>query len=179
MNRQQNNQCAISGCPGKLLEGIHVFRFPKEHHRWLQWVKASGRLDLEVKGSQYSYRNIRLCSLHFEEKWIKRSKVKVLLHPDAIPTKFGKDVEISLKQIQMTTAEKKEKIRTAHKNIQDQMYDQGQEKETEKMENMNIDEESIQEKISMDTTEKLHDNLQSSQAVLSSDMDVNMEIAQP
>jgi len=65
----------------------------------LQWIKASGRSDLEAKNSQYCYKNVRLCSLHFEKKWIKQTNVKVLLHPDAIPTRFGKDVEISLKQM--------------------------------------------------------------------------------
>ncbi|KYM96457.1 hypothetical protein ALC62_12883 [Cyphomyrmex costatus] len=80
------NYCSISGCPGNFeLEVRHVFKFPKEYNRWLQWVRGSGRLDL------------KLCSLHFEEKWFKISKRRVLLHPDAIPTKFGKDLTLSKK----------------------------------------------------------------------------------
>jgi len=112
MSGKNIKMCSIRGCPGNLkLEGRHVFRFPKEHDRWLQWVRASGRLDLEEKGPEYSFRNCKLCSLHFEEKWFKISKRRILLHPDAIPTRFGKDLELSSKIIEIDTeAEKKEEI---------------------------------------------------------------------
>ncbi|XP_036141280.1 52 kDa repressor of the inhibitor of the protein kinase-like [Monomorium pharaonis] len=94
MSGQNIKKCSIRGCPGNLkLERRHVFRFPKEHDRWLQWIRSSGRLDLEEKGPEYSSRNCRLCSLHFEEKWFKISNRRILLHSDAVPTRFGKDLE--------------------------------------------------------------------------------------
>lgn len=57
-------------------------------YRWLQWIQACGRLDLEPKGPEYAYENCRLCHVHFEEKWYKINKIRARLHPDAIPTKF-------------------------------------------------------------------------------------------
>lgn len=57
-------------------------------YRWLQWVRACGRLDLEPKGPEYAHQNCRLCHLHFENKWYKINKVRARLHPDAVPTIF-------------------------------------------------------------------------------------------
>jgi len=33
--------------------------------------------------------------LYFEEKWFEINKRRILLHSDAIPTKFGKDLTLS------------------------------------------------------------------------------------
>lgn len=57
-------------------------------YRWLQWVQACGRLDLQPKGPIYAYSNCYLCHLHFEEKWYNINKVRARLHPDAVPTRF-------------------------------------------------------------------------------------------
>lgn len=57
-------------------------------YRWLQWVQACGRLDLEPKGPTYAYNNCNLCHLHFEEKWYNINKVRARLHPNAVPTRF-------------------------------------------------------------------------------------------
>jgi len=57
-------------------------------YRWIQWIRASERFDLEVMGPEYAHRNYRLCHLHFEEKWYKIGKNRAQLHPDAIPTIF-------------------------------------------------------------------------------------------
>ncbi|XP_018314270.1 52 kDa repressor of the inhibitor of the protein kinase-like [Mycetomoellerius zeteki] len=89
MNKSKNVWCAVPECTKKFdLEDRYFFRFPKEHERWLQWVRACGRLDLEPKGPEYAYQNCRLCHLHFEEKWYKINKMRTRLHPDAIPTIF-------------------------------------------------------------------------------------------
>lgn len=57
-------------------------------YRWLQWIRACERLDLEAMGTEYAHRNYRACHLHFEEKWYKISKSRAHLHPDAVPTIF-------------------------------------------------------------------------------------------
>lgn len=80
--------CVVKNCNQKALKKRHLFRFPKEHDRWLQWIHACNRLDLQVMGADYAYRNYRLCHLHFEEKWYKIRKTRASLHPDAIPTIF-------------------------------------------------------------------------------------------
>lgn len=71
----------------KNVEKRHFFTFPKEYDRWLQWIQASKRMDLQSKGPQYANRNCVMCHFHFEEKWLKKTTV-LRLHPDAIPTIF-------------------------------------------------------------------------------------------
>jgi len=116
MIKGKNVWCAVPACTKKFnLEKRYFFRFPKEHVRcvvfitfyinqfsiqctfllikylicrWLQWVRACGRLDLKSKGPEYAYQNCRLCHLHFKEKWYKINKMRARLHPDAIPTIF-------------------------------------------------------------------------------------------
>ncbi|XP_018049865.1 PREDICTED: uncharacterized protein LOC108688212 [Atta colombica] len=89
MIKGKNVWCAVPACTKKFnLEKRYFFRFPKEHVRWLQWIRACGRLDLESKGPEYAYQNCRLCHLHFKEKWYKINKMRARLHPDAIPTIF-------------------------------------------------------------------------------------------
>ncbi|KAH0947222.1 hypothetical protein HN011_005308 [Eciton burchellii] len=86
---KKNPWCVVPECTRHFsLEGRHFFKFPKEHDRWLQWVKACGRTDLEPKGPLYAHQNCRLCNLHFEDKWLRLNKVRARLHPDAIPTRF-------------------------------------------------------------------------------------------
>ncbi|XP_039305266.1 52 kDa repressor of the inhibitor of the protein kinase-like [Solenopsis invicta] len=110
MSEKSVKKCSIRGCPGNLKKGRHVFKFPKEYDRWLQWVHLSGRLDLEEKGPEYSFRNCRLCRLHFEKKCFKVNKKRILLQPDAIPTRFGKDLqESSTKIIDVETDAEAEK----------------------------------------------------------------------
>ncbi|CAL7935473.1 unnamed protein product [Xylocopa violacea] len=84
----KTKSCAVPECILRFDVNRHFFRFPKEYDRWLQWVRACGRSDLEPKGPEYSYRNMRMCHLHFEEKWIKMNKIYARLHPDAVPTIF-------------------------------------------------------------------------------------------
>ncbi|XP_076766663.1 52 kDa repressor of the inhibitor of the protein kinase-like [Xylocopa sonorina] len=86
MNTKGMSSCAMLGCVHVLDVERHFFRFPKEHDRWLKWVEACKRFDLLRKGPEYSYRNIRLCHLHFEEKLYKIHKCRAHLHPDAVPT---------------------------------------------------------------------------------------------
>ncbi|XP_011687475.1 PREDICTED: 52 kDa repressor of the inhibitor of the protein kinase-like [Wasmannia auropunctata] len=90
MSGKKQPSCAVPLCiQSHNVEGRFFFRFPREHDRWLQWIRACGRLDLESKGPEYAYQNYRLCHLHFEKKWYKINKIKARLHPDAIPTLFG------------------------------------------------------------------------------------------
>lgn len=56
-------------------------------HRWLEWIKASKRQDLESKSPNCAYQNCTLYHLHFKEKWLRKTTV-IRLHPDAIPTIF-------------------------------------------------------------------------------------------
>ncbi|CAL1688668.1 unnamed protein product [Lasius platythorax] len=81
--------CAVPECTQRF-DNVkkHFFRFPKDHDRWLQWIQACGRLDLQPKGPAYAYNNCYLCHLHFEEKWYNVNKVRTRLHPDAVPTRF-------------------------------------------------------------------------------------------
>jgi len=69
-----------------LMMGLYAITYI--YNRWLQWVKACGRTDLEPKGPLYAHQNCRLCNLHFEDKWLRLNKVRARLHPDAIPTRF-------------------------------------------------------------------------------------------
>ncbi|KYM97654.1 52 kDa repressor of the inhibitor of the protein kinase [Cyphomyrmex costatus] len=85
----KNVWCAVPECTKRfILKERYFFRFPKEREKWLQWVRACGRLDLEPKGPEYAYQNCRLCHLHFEEKWYKKNIMRARLHPDAVPTIF-------------------------------------------------------------------------------------------
>lgn len=88
MNVKKKPSCAVPECTQKFDVHRYFFRFPKEHERWLLWVQACGRLDLEPKGPEYAYENCRLCHLHFEEKWYNINKIRARLHPDAVPTIF-------------------------------------------------------------------------------------------
>lgn len=88
MNKKGKQWCAVPGCMSVNIDKKrHFFRFPKEHDRWLKWIKASKRLDLELKGPNYAYCNCTICHFHFEEKWLIRKTI-MRLHPDAIPTIF-------------------------------------------------------------------------------------------
>ncbi|KYN41416.1 52 kDa repressor of the inhibitor of the protein kinase [Trachymyrmex septentrionalis] len=83
----KNVWCAIPACTKKFnLEERYFFRFSKQHERWLQWVRACGRLDLEPKGPEYAYQNCRLCHLYFEGKWYKINKMRAQHLSD--PTKY-------------------------------------------------------------------------------------------
>ncbi|XP_071573677.1 uncharacterized protein [Temnothorax nylanderi] len=86
-NRKSSLWCVAKEC-NNITEKRHFFLFPKEHDRWLQWIHACGRLDLQVMGPEYGHRNYRLCHLHFEEKWYKIGQKRASLHPDAVPTIF-------------------------------------------------------------------------------------------
>ncbi|XP_018399595.1 PREDICTED: 52 kDa repressor of the inhibitor of the protein kinase-like isoform X3 [Cyphomyrmex costatus] len=88
MLAHKSKWCVAKGCNNNITEKRHFFSFPKEHDRWLQWIHACQRLDLQVMGPEYAYRNCRLCHLHFEEKWYKIGKIRAHLYPDAIPTIF-------------------------------------------------------------------------------------------
>ncbi|XP_077282097.1 uncharacterized protein LOC143908345 isoform X2 [Temnothorax americanus] len=89
MNAIRKPSCAVPECVKKFIDvQRHFFKFPKEQDRWLQWVRACRRLDLEPKGPEYAHQNCRLCHLHFENKWYKINKVRARLHPDAVPTIF-------------------------------------------------------------------------------------------
>ncbi|XP_071647763.1 uncharacterized protein [Temnothorax longispinosus] len=151
MSAKKTKTCSITGCPGNLqLEGRHVFRFPKEHDRWLQWVQASGRLDLKEKGLEYSYRNCRLCSLHFEEKWFRINKRRILLHPDAIPTRFGEDLASCFKTIEIEMDAETEKD-TITEDIQEQANSViEKEKRNNIEEEIEMDTDNIEEEITMD-----------------------------
>ncbi|KYN36538.1 hypothetical protein ALC56_09109, partial [Trachymyrmex septentrionalis] len=70
------------------LGGTHTKLQPDRSICLCQWIRACGRLGLEPKGPEYAYQNCRLCHLHFEEKLYKINKMRVRLHPDAIPTIF-------------------------------------------------------------------------------------------
>ncbi|XP_077272144.1 52 kDa repressor of the inhibitor of the protein kinase-like [Temnothorax americanus] len=88
MAHQSSAWCVVRECNTNIVEKRHFFRFPKEHERWLQWIRACERLDLEAMGAEYGHRNYRLCHLHFEEKWYKISKSRAHLQLDAVPTIF-------------------------------------------------------------------------------------------
>ncbi|KYM98501.1 PREDICTED: 52 kDa repressor of the inhibitor of the protein kinase-like [Cyphomyrmex costatus] len=86
--QKSSGWCVVKDCNKNIVEKRHFFRFPKEHDRWLQWIRACERLDLEASGAEYAHRIYRLCHLHFEEKWYNISKSRAILHPDAVPTKL-------------------------------------------------------------------------------------------
>ncbi|XP_018305660.1 uncharacterized protein [Mycetomoellerius zeteki] len=86
--QKSNGWCVVKECNKNNVEKRHLFRFPKERDKWLQWICACERLDLEAMGAEYAHRSYRVCHLHFEEKWYNISKTRAHLHPDAIPTKF-------------------------------------------------------------------------------------------
>lgn len=81
-------RCMVKECDEKNTGKKHFFRFPKEHDRWLQWLRACDRLDVERLGAEYAHHKFRLCHIHFEEKWYKINKIKASIHPDATPTIF-------------------------------------------------------------------------------------------
>ncbi|XP_018309263.1 52 kDa repressor of the inhibitor of the protein kinase isoform X1 [Mycetomoellerius zeteki] len=85
---KSNLWCVMKECNYNVTEKRHFFMFPKECDRWLQWIHASGRFDLQVMGPEYAHRNYRLCHLHFEEKWYKIGKCRASLLPNAVPTIF-------------------------------------------------------------------------------------------
>ncbi|KYM99358.1 52 kDa repressor of the inhibitor of the protein kinase [Cyphomyrmex costatus] len=94
MSGKKKSTCAVPLCVQSFnVEQRHFFRFPKEHDRWIQWIRACGRLDLEPKGPEYAYHNCCLCHLHFEKKWYNINKIRARLHPDAVPTLFGINIE--------------------------------------------------------------------------------------
>ncbi|CAL7943967.1 unnamed protein product [Xylocopa violacea] len=118
----KTRSCAVPGCILRFDVKRHFFRFPKEDDRWLQWVRACGRLDLESKGPKYSYENVRLCHLHFEKKWYKINKMNARLHPDAVPTIFfephfkqqDNPNEITQIEVEENVSKEKEEL---HRNI--------------------------------------------------------------
>ncbi|XP_029164224.1 52 kDa repressor of the inhibitor of the protein kinase-like [Nylanderia fulva] len=80
MAKKQYAWCAVPECTRRFEDDLE--------DRWLQWIQACGRLDLEPKGPEYANRNCKLCHLHFEKKWYNINKIRARLHPDAIPTIF-------------------------------------------------------------------------------------------
>ncbi|XP_012220912.1 52 kDa repressor of the inhibitor of the protein kinase-like isoform X2 [Linepithema humile] len=122
MNRKTNAWCAVPECMS-IRDNVkrHFFIFPKERDRWLQWIHACKRLDLELKGPDYAHRNIRMCHLHFEKKWYTK-KNRVRLHPDAIPTiffgaAFAKNTEEDIHKIKIDNNLKTEQEET-DRNVQ-------------------------------------------------------------
>ncbi|XP_018361402.1 PREDICTED: 52 kDa repressor of the inhibitor of the protein kinase-like [Trachymyrmex cornetzi] len=79
-------------------------------YKWLQWIRACGRLDLQPKGPEYAYQNCRLCHLHFEKKWYNINKINARLHPDAVPTLFGLHLEQDLFRNITTNKTQKEDV---------------------------------------------------------------------
>ncbi|XP_036143434.1 uncharacterized protein LOC118645817 [Monomorium pharaonis] len=115
------------------------------YNRWLQWIRSSGRLDLEEKGPEYSSKNCRLCSLHFEEKWFKISNRRILLYLNAVPIRFGKDLESfsKIKVEESRTDTEAEKDKEIEETIQQQTCS-ATEKENRKgtdKKNINIEKE--------------------------------------
>ncbi|XP_077271272.1 uncharacterized protein LOC143902338 isoform X1 [Temnothorax americanus] len=110
MNCKSSLWCVAKECNNNSTEKRHFFLFPKEHDRWLQWIHASGRLDLQVMGPEYGHRNYRLCHLHFEEKWYKIGQKRASLHPDAVPTIFfGRDNTLVITASEEHTQERNDK----------------------------------------------------------------------
>lgn len=68
---------------------LYFFILRNCYNRWLKWIKACGRFDLEKMGVEYVHKTYRLCHLHFEKKWYKVHTTRTYLHPDAIPTIFS------------------------------------------------------------------------------------------
>ncbi|GLH09912.1 Uncharacterized protein GBIM_14929, partial [Gryllus bimaculatus] len=64
------------------------FTFPKDPERCRKWVINSKREDLLQKTSDYTHRNCRLCSNHFEDSQFMNS-IKNSLIKTAIPTLFS------------------------------------------------------------------------------------------
>ncbi|GAB1864094.1 P52K kinase [Camponotus japonicus] len=107
--------CAVPECTQRFDNmKKHLFRFSKDHDRWLQWIQACGRLDLQSKGPAYAYNNCYLCHLHFEERWYNVNKVRARLHPDAVPTRFF-EPDFNIRNT-VTTSQSEDNIYIAHTN---------------------------------------------------------------
>ncbi|XP_076757229.1 52 kDa repressor of the inhibitor of the protein kinase-like [Xylocopa sonorina] len=136
MNTKRQPSCAVPECTQTFDMERHFFRFPKEHDRWVQWVRACGRFDLEPKGPKYSYENVRLCHLHFQRKWYRINKIRARLHPDAVPTiffgpHFKQDFYITKKNV---STEKEE----LHRNICTEVIIKDEEEENSNAETSEI-----------------------------------------
>ncbi|XP_074037854.1 uncharacterized protein isoform X1 [Leptinotarsa decemlineata] len=87
------SKCRAVGCCN--LQGdvdIHFFRFPLDEKRCTQW-KQFVECVVDVPPEK-CYKNMRLCHLHFDEKYFKSTK-KNRLNKDAIPTIRSVDIPTS------------------------------------------------------------------------------------
>ncbi|XP_022190251.1 52 kDa repressor of the inhibitor of the protein kinase isoform X2 [Nilaparvata lugens] len=87
--RKGGRWCSAPNCHrnSNSYPGMTFFRFPKDDERARKWIVNCKRQDLFGKDANYLHQNLKLCSLHFEDKMIANF-LKNRLKPDAVPTLF-------------------------------------------------------------------------------------------
>lgn len=81
----KGSKCSISSCNNRSSQkNIKFFRFPNinDHERLQKWKLACNNKQIMAKASLSLYSNYRICSVHFEEKFMQGH----YLRHDAIPT---------------------------------------------------------------------------------------------
>ncbi len=86
---KSKNHCVAFGCNSNYSKNntTHLFRFPKEVNRCLEWVKNTGLKFLQGKSATSLNKNSRLCDQHFEESQFQNES-KSTLKWNAVPTLF-------------------------------------------------------------------------------------------
>ncbi|XP_045499429.1 THAP domain-containing protein 2-like [Colias croceus] len=82
-------RCSVIGCknrPERRLPNITFHTFPKETSTLNRWIRATGRKNW-LPGKSH-----RICSIHFESRYFRKTKKKTYLMPNAIPTLFTTDI---------------------------------------------------------------------------------------
>nr|XP_012229749.1 PREDICTED: uncharacterized protein LOC105676441 isoform X2 [Linepithema humile] len=86
--------CSAPGCMTNIkITKRHFFKFPKDRERWLEWIKACNRMDLEKIGPEYTNLYYRLCHLHFRIDLFKNIEGKIFLNREAVPSIFLKSIQ--------------------------------------------------------------------------------------
>ncbi|XP_044739699.1 uncharacterized protein LOC123301036 [Chrysoperla carnea] len=85
-NRKGGSWCSVYGCRNNsnMNKNISFFRYPKNIERSKAWIHATGRRDLLKKGTEYAYKNCRVCAKHFEDEMFAND-LKNRLLPTAVP----------------------------------------------------------------------------------------------
>ncbi|XP_050452299.1 uncharacterized protein LOC126851958 [Cataglyphis hispanica] len=94
MNETSTRWCFAPGCMLNIkIAKRHFFRFPKERERWLEWIKACNRMDLETIGPEYANQYYRLCHLHFRVEMFRNIEGRIYLKKEAVPSIFLKPIQ--------------------------------------------------------------------------------------
>lgn len=81
----KGSKCSISSCINRCSQkNVRFFRFPNvnDHERLQKWKVSCNDEKIMTKDPSFLHSNCRICSVHFEEKFMQGS----YLHKDAVPT---------------------------------------------------------------------------------------------